>query len=127
MINSKLKIMLVLGLVLLVGGLSIYSYDSIRLSQQENFEDSHAIFFMGLTLSQYNSNIYRLSMETLFPSLRVQLSYLLYFQIPLITLSLGVILVGIAISLMFYRRRTHSLSLSAKKLKKRSVWNYLPC
>ena len=111
MANSKLKILLILGLVLLVGSLSIYSYDSIRLSQQENFEDSHAIFLMGLTPSQYNSNIYRLSMETLYPSLSVQLSYLLYFQIPLITLCLGVILVGIAISLMLYRRHRKTVNL----------------
>ena len=101
---DKVKILLILGLVLLIGGLSIYSYDNIRLSQQETFEDNHAIFFMGLTPSQYKLNIYRLSMEQQYPFSSVQLSYLLFFQIPLITLGLGVMLVGIAISLMFYRR-----------------------
>jgi cell division protein FtsL len=104
MTNSKLKILLIFDLVLLVCSLGIYSYNSIPLSQQENFEDSHAIFLMGLTPSQYNSNIYRLSMEQLYPSSSVQLRYLLFFQIPLITLCLGVMSVGTVISLMFYRR-----------------------
>jgi len=114
---DKVKILLifglVLGLVLLIGGLSVYSYDSIRLSHQESFEYKLLMFagiFFG-TPKQFNGDVYRLSMEQLYPSSSVQSSYLLFFQIPLIIFYFGVILVGIAISLMFYRRHRKTATL----------------
>jgi hypothetical protein len=109
---DKVKFLLIFGSVLLIGGLSIYSYDSIRLSQQESFEYNR-IMLAGVLLppaSQINAVIYRLSMEQLYPFLNVQLSYLLFFQIPSIISYLGIMSVGIAIILIFYRRHRKTLS-----------------
>ena len=96
MVRANKAKLLIVGLVLLTVGSCFFAYNSIRLSQQESYESNHAIFFMGLTPSQYSNNIYRLSMLQLFLFTSVELSSVLFFTVPLSIFCLGAIIVVIS-------------------------------